>query len=500
MATTVDYLAASEKFFGQLGISSDVNSASISFNKYLAENTTADARSAAIAIVNIAESLVSVIKEIPVLGNVINIAALTNDINALYATVNSNGATNDKVSAVIGDLFAVGAVASVALGPAALPLFIGLSTLSLTASFYSTHAGIINDQQNAALLRWATDSINDLSLKDYAKWDSYQKTIFHESFKVETAMMPTLLVLHLIDSGITPGEALSFIENSGISNFSAGRIPEISNFIQSLSWIVLGIETSPIATPEDVNARINALWNDFKASPLAGNADFVDINAIPLNASYVRIDFSSFLSLYHLAPFAIKPLNPQGEQYLKDNHANIAFQWESDKLLTPEQIENGEAAFSDQWIKDRLEMLNMIHASNTLDSETVQGSGTAKHYYDFATSTGVHLTGGGDEQQYIFGNDTDNGAIAGLAGDDHLYGGAGNDTLSGNNGNDYLEGNEDNDNLDGGAGNDKLLGGQGNDSLKGGKGNDTLIGGEGNDTYTYATGDGFDAIPDRLAA
>ena len=43
MATTVDYLAASEKFFGQLGIGSDVNSASISFKKYLAENTTADA-------------------------------------------------------------------------------------------------------------------------------------------------------------------------------------------------------------------------------------------------------------------------------------------------------------------------------------------------------------------------------------------------------------------------------------------------------------------------
>jgi RTX calcium-binding nonapeptide repeat (4 copies) len=464
MATTVDYLTASEKFFNQIGVSGDVNSASVSFNKYLAEQTTAGARSAAIAIAQIAESLGSIIKEIPVLGNIINVAALTNDTNALYATINSNGVTNDKVSAVIGDLFALSAVASITLGSAALPLFIGLSTLSLTASFYSTHAGIINDQQNATLLRWATDSIKELNELSNSEWAGYQQTIYQEFFKEIPAMMPTLLVLHLFDSGITPGEALSFVENSGISNFTDGRIPEISNFIQSLSRIVLGIETSPVAAPQDVNARINALWNNFKTSPLAGNADFVDINAIPLNASYVRIDFGSFLSLYHLAPFAIKPLTPQAEQSLKDTHANISFQWESDKLLTPEQIANGEAAFSDQWIKDRLEMLNMIHASNALDSETVQGSGTAKHYYDFATSTGVHLTGGGDEQQYIFGNDTDNGAIAGLGGDDHLYGGAGNDTLTGNNG------------------------------------NDNLIGGNGNDTYIYTSGDGFDAIVDLKAA
>jgi hypothetical protein len=123
-------------------------------------------------------------------------------------------------------------------------------------------------------------------------------------------MMPTLLMLHLIDPGITPGEALSFVENSGISNFTDGCIPEISNFIQSLSSIVLNIETSQIATELDVNPVINALWNDFKASPLAGNAEFVDINAIPLNANYVKINFDSFLSLYHFAPFAIKSLNP----------------------------------------------------------------------------------------------------------------------------------------------------------------------------------------------
>lgn len=61
----------------------------------------------------------------------------------------------------------------------------------------------------------------------------------------------------------------------------------------------------------------------------------------------------------------------------------------------------------------------------------------------------------------------------------------------------------------GGAGNDyiagtqfadKLFGGNDNDILSGRGGNDILEGGEGNDTYIYTSGDGFDAIPDRLAA
>ena len=151
-------------------------------------------------------------------------------------------------------------------------------------------------------------------------------------------------------------------------------------------------------------------------------------------------------------------------------------------------------------------MVSWLHSANANDTNDITVSpsmtlgATSKHFYDFATSKGIHLVGNGVEQQYIFGNDTDNGAIAGLAGDDHLYGGAGNDTLTGNNGNDHLEGNEDNDNLDGGAGNDKLLGGQGDDSLKGGKGDDILQGGLGTDTYTYTTGDGLDSIVDSDGA
>ena len=502
ITATDDFAKASEQFFQQLSVSADVDGASVSFNNWLENNSAADARSAAIAIAKIAINLAALIKEIPIVGGALDTVSLTNNADAILATENDAGATRTHVSAIISDISALGILA---FGAAGLPVLIGFATLSLAASFYSTHTGIIDSQQNKALLNWATGKIHDLVDFGKANWTKYQETIYQDSFVEKPLMMPTLLVLHLLDSTVTPDKALAFIENSGISNLLVGRIDEVSHFIQALSRVVLGQETTPISTPAEASAKINALWDSFKSSPLAGNFEFVDNYAVPYTPSYVKNNFNAFISLYHLSPFIIKPLNPSAEQTLKDIHGDIAFQWESDRLLTPDQIANGEATFSDTWIADRIDMLAWQYELNVRDIQTSSDNPApspifnGRHFYDFETSTGF-FTGSQSEntQQIIFGNETDNGAIAGLAGDDHLYGGAGNDTLSGNNGNDYLEGNEDNDTLDGGAGNDKLLGGQGDDSLKGGTGSDILQGGLGNDTYIYTTGDGFDAKADIL--
>jgi RTX calcium-binding nonapeptide repeat (4 copies) len=230
----------------------------------------------------------------------------------------------------------------------------------------------------------------------------------------------------------------------------------------------------------------------------------------PTSASEARTDFGALLSLVHLTPFVLKPTGIEANVKLETSalkNIELTLKWEQDKVLTPEQIANGEQNFSDKWLTDRIDMLawknniNIEDINTSPDNPASSPRPNGRNFFDLATSSAI-FTGSQNEnnQQIIFGNDTDNGAIAGLAGDDHLYGGAGNDTLSGNNGNDYLEGNEDNDTLDGGAGNDKLLGGQGDDRLKGGTGSDILQGGLGNDTYVYTTGDGFDAFADRKAA
>jgi Ca2+-binding RTX toxin-like protein len=78
-------------------------------------------------------------------------------------------------------------------------------------------------------------------------------------------------------------------------------------------------------------------------------------------------------------------------------------------------------------------------------------------------------------------------ALAGLAGDDRLYGGGALDLLAGGSGADSLYG---------GRGADVLDGGRGNDRLSGGEGDDTLTGGTGLDVFQFRAGAGHDLVED----
>jgi Ca2+-binding RTX toxin-like protein len=76
---------------------------------------------------------------------------------------------------------------------------------------------------------------------------------------------------------------------------------------------------------------------------------------------------------------------------------------------------------------------------------------------------------GTDGDDLIVGQDDENDALSGRAGDDSLLGGGGNDIL------------------DGGLGNDFLRGGEGDDLLIGGPGADILIGDAGADEYRFTS-------------
>lgn len=97
------------------------------------------------------------------------------------------------------------------------------------------------------------------------------------------------------------------------------------------------------------------------------------------------------------------------------------------------------------------------------------------------TNTAIENAFGGDGNDSITGNATDN-TLNGGRSNDSLLGGAGNDTLIGGAGNDALDGEIGNDRLIGDAGNDIVSGGEGDDFLIGGLGLDQLMGGNGNDT------------------
>ena len=129
------------------------------------------------------------------------------------------------------------------------------------------------------------------------------------------------------------------------------------------------------------------------------------------------------------------------------------------------------------------------------DDLLLGGSGSDTAYFDASDGVRVNLrrtmaqeTGQGFDRLASIEN-----IIAG-DGDDDIRGNNGANKLIGNAGADVIAGRGGQDQLVGGSGNDLLRGGRGRDVLEGGLGNDILVGGKGMDRFTFATGDGRDAI------
>jgi Ca2+-binding RTX toxin-like protein len=102
-------------------------------------------------------------------------------------------------------------------------------------------------------------------------------------------------------------------------------------------------------------------------------------------------------------------------------------------------------------------------------------------YNDAAGNSATLIAGlGGNDT--IYGRDG-NDVIEGGMGADIIYGGSGNDRIYGEDGNDTMAGG--NDTLSGGDGNDIVAGESGDDVIDGGYGADTLNGLEGADTYVF---------------
>ncbi|WP_422450650.1 calcium-binding protein [Endozoicomonas sp. ALB091] len=94
----------------------------------------------------------------------------------------------------------------------------------------------------------------------------------------------------------------------------------------------------------------------------------------------------------------------------------------------------------------------------------------------------------------IWGYNSSDDNLSGLAGNDVIRGLGGNDIINTGVGDDTAYGGDGNDTIDAGAGADIVEGGAGNDLLTGGSDNDRLTGGQGYDTYLFSHGHGQDTI------
>lgn len=177
--------------------------------------------------------------------------------------------------------------------------------------------------------------------------------------------------------------------------------------------------------------------------------------------------------------YALKELNPfvitgQDAIYIPHNQNHA--------LELYNKVSNPEGQLTEQYLKDRATMLDLVRTRNLLDipeGENVT-TGIFDKYYD-DVDTGIRIIPVAYDplltERVIFGSDRTDipDTLMGANRDDHLFGQDGDDTLDGGRGLDYLEG---------GAGNDVLLGiSTGRDDQ------DVLNGGRGYDTYHPGLGD-----------
>lgn len=291
------------------------------------------------------------------------------------------------------------------------------------------------------------------------------------------------------------------------------------------TWWVTGYVENDITTGRSVFHQVLA---DIQKSTIFQKANDGTLTLellIPSGdmAKDARRDFGIYASLYSLSPFMFKfGASDETNAVFESAWGDIFRKWNSDKdaLLAVESgdytmPENQTQYVSDQWLKDRADLLIRKLYFNDLNAsydrtEHEPTNGAAFHplttnydsegiiWEDRASKLKIQRSLFTTNAKYVlFGKDT-NESLTGGGGDDRLYGGDGNDTVSGGMGDNHLEGNAgddkligdaDRDTLYGGSGDDVLIGGKNIDLLKGDDGKDQLLGGDGNDALYGGKGD-----------
>lgn len=288
--------SALEMMFKSFGTGTAFYGGSVNFKDYLTDDKLTDARGALISLTQALDYVLSFVKNTP-LGELAVTANLANNLTIVKQQIGADGVNPSVVVAIISDLSALSAGIALTLGPAGTPVFIAMSSISLIASVYATTKNINIGNENDQLLLNSTQALDHYEVYGRTHWEDYTKKIFLDYFNKNPITLPVLALLHELDPNVTPENALALIENSGVSNYEDGRMPEVSNIINSLRQLAFGLGTPTVSTKEEVNALVNTLWNDFKTSPLAGNVELVDNIAAPFDATSAWTDFSSFLSL-----------------------------------------------------------------------------------------------------------------------------------------------------------------------------------------------------------
>jgi len=245
---------------------------------------------------------------------------------------------------------------------------------------------------------------------------------------------------------------------------TAQPLETYEKLLQNLHLLLTGTPiTLEVTGPSALDAALAAGGGDFTIRStffdsyfaLQANASYKALTgkltidtAIP-TATEARADLGAFLCLYYLTPFALKITDAAALNSLYETHQTIADLWNADRNLSPEQITNGEANFSDTYLTDRAAMLSWAMKLNSEDFvDPNNGFGyitdaPSQHFEDRSSGQVIDINQiSADKRYFIFGENIGPihaDTLIGSDNSDHLYGMGGNDQVNGGDGNDQLK-------------------------------------------------------------
>jgi trimeric autotransporter adhesin len=468
-----------------------------------------DAYNASVNVLKVAEFLLSLFREIPVLGTALNVGSLASNVVSAREQLARDGQISPSVVfGMVGDLSAIVATAGfvvagvgVALGvasPVAVVVAGGMATVGLAASIYGSVVGVREREvENELVMRWSTSVLDGMSaFGDYA-WSLDDQRTFNDDYRGNPVMGPLLQLIHAVDRSLSLESAVALIGQSDLGSWTqGGKLREASTLLRGVGLVLLGRDVGSSITLEELNETLPVIWPE-----VMNRAGQLRISSTH-DAGTARTDFAAFVSLQQGLPFSVRladasPSSP-GSLALYANHRVAYEQWLFDRNLAPEQRDAGQANFSDNYLRDRSEMFNLLAQRNTADAAgVITGRPVAENaqYADVYSDTEILVGATTTRSLIYFGDDSANTREGGGL-SDRLYGGGGSDNLSGQGGADYMEGNAGNDQLDGGAGNDTLVGGQGSDTyvFNDGLNRDIVLDADGTGSITWNGG----ALPQGL--
>ncbi len=330
---------------------------------------------------------------------------------------------------------------------------------------------ILHTQYGERLGVWIEDQLPDIT--------------GNHSIAVQARSLAVHALFAAIDPGFDATPRLGEPAFAGIDALLRALAPTaagtLAAAVATLARLVLRQDLQPaeLAGREAFYERLFALRDVLAGHPGALRIEsLVDLSAEALQARAASADGEPIrYALAALNPFAVSGFdyaahNPAGELALYDPAT-------------------GRGELTDEWLRDRAELLSWVLVRNRDDIAGVvpNPGGVALELVDRRLIAGslvqerLRVGASTDRPRTIaFGSPLAE-ALEGSGDADSLYGGDGEDRLAGLGGDDDLQGD---------AGNDFLAGGAGDDTLVGGKDTDCLLGGAGADRYRWRKGDGED--------